>query len=250
MYFNARGGAVLAKSVTVATFRGPPIIACSYDAFIPSAVEYWLNLEKLAALLDVPAILLDIVNDGPAGQTALINGLDSLRPFYTPGSVEPWYHVFAPTLPPCGPLFFFDYIANPDGSPDFNQLSGAQLAVDIALSTVRAPRGSHFYGFAMAGIWPVVGGGITLDKLQYPPIHTFQDPGFSQASWWTGELLNYWRSGTPSLNVGDATFAQTYSQGLQNLAAQDATYPGISRHFLPTLVAPERAKRLLILAPT
>ena len=248
MYFNTRGGDVLAKVVTATTFRGPPIIACSYNEFTASAVLYWSNLETLAALLNVPAILIDIVNDGTPGLQTLLAGLDALRPFYSPGSLEPWYHAFAPQLPPCGPLFFFDYVANPDGTPDFNAPSGASLAADIALSTVRAPRGSHVYGHAMSGVWPVLGS--NLDRLQYPPIHTFQDPGFSQASWWTTTLLSYWRSGMPALNLGDATFAQTYSQGLQNLALVEPTYPGITRHFLPTLIAPSRTNRLLILQPT
>ncbi len=249
MYYNSRGGDVLAKVVTATTFRGPPIIACSYTAYTSTAVQYWLNLETLAALLDVPAISIDIVNDGPIGLQTLIAGLDALRPFYAPGSLEPWYHSSAPQLPPCGPLFFFDYAANPDGTPDFSAAaSGAYLAATIARSTVRAPRGSHLYGHALSGVWPVLGS--NLDRLQHPPIHTFQDPGFSQASWWTTTLLSYWRSGLPTLNLGDATFAQTYNQGLQNLALVEPTYPGITRHFLPTLVAPERINRLLILQPT
>jgi hypothetical protein len=57
-------------------------------------------------------------------------------------------------------------------------------------------------------------------------------------------LLNLFSGGTVR------NFAQTYNQGLQNLALVEPTYPGITRHFLPTLIAPERVNRLLVLEPT
>lgn len=248
MLYNARGLEIINGSVTAATFRGPPIIACSTGyGGNPANIQTiaWNNLLGLATLLDVPAIYVDYVHDG--GPAPLLAALLNIQKFFTPGITGPWQACgggLPINAPICGPLFFFDYVSLPGGQPDFtNAASGAGIAAGIARAGANFRR-NHLYGYAQDGVWTVTG--ESLDKFQRPPIHTLRYPEFLDPAWWTGELLNFWKSGRPT-SVGTVTpFDTIYRQGLTRLAAQEGAHPGVSRHFLPSLVADE-ATGLLVL---
>ena len=122
-------------------------------------------------------------------------------------------------------------------------LAGAGIAAQIARAGANFRR-NHLYGYAQDGVWTVTG--ESLDKFQRPPIHTLRYPEFLDPAWWTGELLNFWKSGRPA-SVGTVTpFDTIYRQGLTRLAAQEGAHPGISRHFLPSLVADETTGLLVL----
>jgi hypothetical protein len=201
-------------------------------------------MQALATILDAPAIFTDVLHDG--GPAPLLAALGNIQKFFTPASVGPWQACDggpATTPPICGPLFFFDFNPSMSGQPDFTDTStGAGLAAQIARASTNFRR-NHLYGYAQDGVWTVTG--ENLDKVQRPPIHTYRvDLAFT--SYWTGELLNFWKSGRPA-SVGTVTpFDTIYRQGLTRLAAQEGAHPGISRHFLPSLVADETTGLLVL----
>ena len=247
MLSNARGAAILANTVTTATFRGPPMIACSTNYTDTFPATAWANLLALATILDAPAIHIDFAHDGAGAAAALRTSLLNIQKFFTPASVGPWQACDggpATTPPICGPLFFFDFNPSMSGQPDFTDTStGAGLAAQIARASTNFRR-NHLYGYAQDGVWTVTG--ESLDKFQRPPIHTLRYPEFLDPAWWTGELLNFWKSGRPA-SVGTVTpFDTVYRQGLTRLATQEGAHPGVSRHFLPSLVADETTGLLVL----
>ena len=249
MLSNARGAAILANTVTTATFRGPPMIACStnYTEADDPAAAAWANLLALATILDAPAIHIDFAHDWAGGAAVLRTSLLNIQKFFTPGITGPWQACgggLPVSAPICGPLFFFDCVSLPGGQPDFTVAnSGAGIAAQIARAGANFRR-NHLYGYAQDGVWTVTG--ESLDKFQRPPIHTLRYPEFLDPAWWTGELLNFWKSGRPA-SVGTVTpFDTVYRQGLTRLATQEGAHPGVSRHFLPSLVADETTGLLVL----
>ena len=248
MLSNARGLEIINGSVTAATFRGPPMIACA-ETYVNAPNEFrsaaWTAMQVLATILDAPAIFTDVLHD--VGPAPILAALGNIQKFFTPASVGPWQACDggpATTPPICGPLFFFDFNPSMSGQPDFTDTStGAGLAAQIARASTNFRR-NHLYGYAQDGVWTVTG--ESLDKFQRPPIHTLRDPEFLDPAWWTGELLNFWKSGRPA-SVGTVTpFDTVYRQGLTRLATQEGAHPGVSRHFLPSLVADETTGLLVL----
>lgn len=235
MLSNTRGAAVIAGSITTATFRGPPIVACSADYAATTQASYWANLLGLATLLDVPALHVDYAHDG--GLAPLLAALASLQRFYSPGTSEPWAHSSGGALqviPVCGPLFFFDRAPLMSGEPDFTAAgTGAHLAGKIAEASLNFRR-NHVYNHATSGVWTVAG--EDLDRVQRPPIHFFSADKYASPSWWSETLPSWWKVGVPS-STAPVPFEFVYKNGLLKLADQENAFPGITRHFLPTLVA-------------
>lgn len=260
MLANTFGQAILYGTVTAATFRGAPIVACSDNYLDTFPAAAWANLLTLASQLNAPAIHLDQTHDG-GDITPLITALLNLGKFFTPGTAAPWlyqgfpfdkdhpelytfYQNIAPIVAPLvGPIFFFQYTALGDGKPDFSASgTGAYIAKQVAINTLNF-RNNNVYGYGTMGLWLQVG--ADLDRIQNPPIHTFHAE-YDQPAFWQDYIAAYWRAGTQGTQD---TFKTNYIAGLNNLHDLESTYPGVTRHFYPPLVAADRENRLFVIPP-
>lgn len=243
MLANARGQAIIDGTVTGATWRGQPIVACSTDYTASPNALYWSNLLLLANLLDAPAIHIDVAHDGDIAP--VLAALLRVQRFYPPGFAGPFAHSSGPDftiIPVCGPIFFFDYAPLPNLMPDFAAAgTGANLANLLARATLNYRRG-HLYDFAQNGVWLVPGEDLNL--IQRPPIHTFREE-FAVPNFWTQTLRYYWQSG--SLFNGGQLYKPEYIKGLERLAALEPSYPSVSRYFMPLLISFDAGIRLLVL---
>ncbi len=221
MLYNTRGNNILKN---IGTFRGPPIVCFSADYTTAFNQTAWTNLLALATLLDVPAIHVDQAHDG--GSAGLLAALRNLQRFYSAESVDPWVHSSGSDntfYPPSGPIFFFDKNSN---NPSLESPgSGAYLAAQFAQSCVNIRR-NHLYMHAMDSVWPVAG--ENLDRIQRPPIHALKQQ-FVIPAWFTRAVYQQWMSGFLS-----SEYKAAYRAGVDELATHEASYPGVSRHILPT----------------
>lgn len=223
MLYNTRASNIL---LNTGDFRGPPIVCFSADYTTVLNATCWTNLLALATQLDVPAFHVDVVHDG--GISTLLQVLkNNLQRFYSAQAVDPWVHSSGndnTVYPPSGPIFYFDRnSSNPNtDSPG----SGAYLAVQWAQSCVNYRR-NHLYEHAMDSVWPV--SGESLDRIQRPPIHGFKSQ-FVNPSWFTKVVYQQWVTGSV---VGD--YKAAVKAGCDVLLTQEGSYPGISRHIMPSM---------------
>ena len=82
MLTNARGAAVLAGTVTRATFSGLPIVGCCNDYTASSVPDPFLDF---ADSIEVPAFVTDVVHDGDGPTPALSAALRAYSKWFVPG---------------------------------------------------------------------------------------------------------------------------------------------------------------------
>ncbi len=223
MLNNSRGNNIL---LNTGAFRGPPIVCCSADYTTPFNAAAWTNLLLLATQLDVPAFHIDQAHDG--GSATLLTKLQNIQRFYSGQATDPWIHSSGSdntAYPPSGPIFYFDInSANPSTDTPG---SGAYIADQFSRACVNYRR-NHLYEHAMDSIWPIFG--ENLDRIQRPPIHALKAEFASDPTWFTRVVYQQWLSGAVATN-----YLADMRAGFDELALREASYPGISRHILPTM---------------
>lgn len=216
MLYNSQGEQIVLNTVTQATFRGLPIVACSGDYNDPLATSAWNNLLVLAARLNVAAFHIDLVHD--ITPQPLFAAIGNIQRFYSGPASNDWIHSSGSNetaLRPVGPLFYLD-------------LAGGALAITVSTTSVNFRR-NHFYEFGMNSIWPVLG--EDLDQIQRPPIHQLWANMWSTTeNWFLRATLVQWQNGG-IVSTGSTKVA--ISEGVDLLATKEAQYPGISRHIYP-----------------
>ena len=231
-----RGAAVIAGTVTQATFRGPPIVCCSSDYDVPFNAACWQNLLVLAAQLDAPAIHTDAAHDGT--EAPVLAALHNLQRFYTPGCSAPWIDRDGATQTPiCGPIFYFDG-TSPNPSTDVPG-SGGWLANRVSLNSTNFRR-NQIHGYACEAVWPnlddqALFGPHALEYAQRPPIHRFfTNMGVSDPNWFLIATLPQWQAPQPNGQV----VREQLTRGYEELRVRSVTYPGIERHINPNYISP------------
>lgn len=234
MLTNARGTAIITNTVTPSTFRGPAIVACSADYTSAFNAAAWANLQSLVNLLDVPAFHIDQAHDG--GASNLIAVLRTgLQRFFAARATDPWIHSSGgdnTQYPPSGPIFYFDATSANPSTDAFG--TGGYIANQFASACVNFRR-NHLYEHAQDSIWPVAG--ENLDRIQRPPIHALWSNfgtatlnGFDQPDWFIRVTYQSWINASVGMD-----YLTSMKAGLDVLLTQETTYPGVSRHILPTL---------------
>lgn len=244
MLTNARGAAVLAGTVTKATFSGLPIVGCCDDYTVGSVAQPFLDF---ADALGVPAIVTDIVHDGDDSTPALSTALKVYSKWFVPGLPgKPYLEpdgVTASAL--CGPILTLS-------SP--NVVSSPEKA-DLVARTLRNFRRNHKLGLGPSALYVPRYNDPDVDPL--PPVYLDHfiayDSTGGHTSYYSGAdtptpytdllyfqiLKNCWQSGNWTLSGDQSIWPSlpTTPQGSMKLgidALRSALLP--ERHFFASLV--------------
>lgn len=251
MLTNARGAAVLAGTVTRATFSGLPIVGCCNDYTASSVPDPFLDF---ADSLGVPAFVTDIVHDGDGPTPALASALRAYSKWFVPGlSGKPYLEPDGVTASPlCGPILTLS-------SPGI--LSSPSKS-DLEARALRNFRRNHKLGLGPSALY--VPRGNDPDTSPLPPIYLDHfiayDAAGGQTAYYNGAdtptpftsmpyyqiLKSCWQSGNWTLS-GDQSIWPTLpttpqvSMKLGIDALRGADLP--ERHFfaplVPLLLLPE-----------
>ncbi len=158
MLTNTRGAAVLAGTVTKATFSGLPIIGCCDDYTAGSVAQ---SLLDFADALGVPAIVTDVTHDGDDSTPALAAALKAYSKWFVPGLPgKPYLEPDGVTASPlCGPLLTLSsplYVSSPSKA-------------DMVARTLRNLRRNHKLGLGAAALY--VPRGNDPDSSPLPPVY-------------------------------------------------------------------------------
>jgi hypothetical protein len=158
MLTNARGAAVLAGTVTKATFSGLPIVGCCADYTAASVAQPMLDF---ADALGVPAIVTDVAHDGDGPTPALVAALKLYSKWFVPGLSGKSYlepdGATASTL--CGPILTLsspDVVSSPSKS-------------DLVARSLRNFRRNHKLGLGPSALY--VPRGNDPDAAPLPPVY-------------------------------------------------------------------------------
>ncbi len=244
MLTNTRGAAVLAGTVTKATFSGLPIVGCCLDYGQGGVAQPLLDF---ADSLGVPAIVTDVVNDGDGPTPALAAALKAYSKWFVPGlSGKPYLEPDGVTASPlCGPILTLS-------SPGF--ISTPSKA-DLVARSLRNFRRNHKLGLGPSALY--VPRGNDPDSSPLPPVYLDHfiayDSADSQTAYYSGAdtptpytslpyyqiLKSCWQSGNWTLS-GDQSIwpslptSPQVSMKLGIDALRSAQLP--ERHFFASLV--------------
>lgn len=253
MLTNARGAAVLAGTVTKATFSGLPIVGCCTDYTAGSVAQPFLDF---ADALGVPAFITDTAHDGDGPTPALASALKAYSKWFVPGLPGKPYLEPDGVTPSalCGPLLTLS-------SPGF--ISSPSKA-DLEARALRNFRRNHKLGLGPSALY--VPRGNDPDANPLPPIYLDHfiayDNSGRQTAYYSGAdtatpytslpyyqiLKSCWQSGNWTLSGAQSVWPSlpTTPQGSMKLgidALRSAHLP--ERHFsaplVPLLLLPKYA---------
>ena len=177
MLTNARGAAVLAGTVTKATFSGLPIVGCCDEYTVTSVPDAFLDF---ADSIGAPAFVTDLIHDGDGPTPALSAALRAYSKWFVPGlSGKPYLEpdgVTASAL--CGPILTLS-------SPGI--LSSPSKS-DLEARALRNFRRNHKLGLGPSALY--VPRGNDPDANPLPPVYldhfvTYDGAG-AQTSYYNG----------------------------------------------------------------
>ncbi len=243
MLTNARGAAVLAGTVTKATFSGLPIVGCCDDYGNPLL---WQPFLGFADALGVPAFVTDIANDGDGPTPALSAALRAYSKWFVPGlSGKPYLEPDGATASPlCGPILTLS-------SPNESSMP---VKADYEARALRNFRRNHKLGLGPSALYVPDGNDPDSDPL--PPVyldHFVVYGGGAQASYYSASdtatsyssmpyyqiLKSCWQSGNWTLNSDQSIWPSlpTTPQVSMKLGIDALRSTGLpERHFFAPLV--------------
>ena len=251
MLTNARGAAVLAGTVTRATFSGLPIVGCCNDYTASSVPDPFLDF---ADSIGVPAFVTDIVHDGDGPTLALSSALRAYSKWFVPGlSGKPYLEPDGATASPlCGPILTLS-------SPG---IRSSPSKSDLEARALRNFRRNHKLGLGPSALYVPRGNDPDNDPL--PPIYldhfVAHDTTAAQTSYYNGAdtptpftsmpyyqiLKSCWQSGNWTLSGDQSIWPSlpTTPQVSMKLGIDALRSAGLpERHFfaplVPLLLLPE-----------
>ena len=251
MLTNARGAAVLAGTVTRATFSGLPIVGCCNDYTASSVPDPFLDF---ADSIGVPAFVTDVVHDGDGPTPALSAALRAYSKWFVPGLPgKPYLEPDGATASPlCGPILTLS-------SPG---IRSSPSKSDLEARALRNFRRNHKLGLGPSALYVPRGNDPDNDPL--PPIYldhfVAYDSAGAQTSYYNGAdnptpftvlpyyqiLKSCWQSGNWTLSGDQSIWPSlpTTPQVSMKLGIDALRSAGLpERHFfaplVPLLLLPE-----------